>query len=162
VVSQDDDEKLESRPPTITDLSSLCQELNRQGAQYIVIGGMAMIQTGFIRATEDIDLLIESSQGNQAKVRAALMKLPDKAVREVHSEDLDSYTVVRVADEFVVDLMKAAGGIDFDRGRDRVLSVRVEGVEIPFASPALLWEMKQTGREKDRLDLLYLKELLKK
>jgi len=38
--------------------------------------------------------------------------------------------------------------------------VELAGVPIPFASPRLLLRMKQTGREKDALDLLFLRELL--
>ena len=53
-----------------------------------VIGGMAMIQAGFVRGTEDIDLLIEASPENQAAVRKALEILPDKAVTELREGDL--------------------------------------------------------------------------
>jgi hypothetical protein len=38
----------------------------------------------------------------------------------------------------------------------------VDGVEIPFASAELLWKLKQTGNAKNVLDLLFLKELLRK
>jgi len=83
MVAQNDDQKQESRPPTVDDLVGLCRELNARRAEYIVIGGMAMINAGFVRTTETIDLLIESSASNQAKVRQALSVLPDNAVREM-------------------------------------------------------------------------------
>jgi hypothetical protein len=38
----------------------------------------------------------------------------------------------------------------------------VDRVEIPFASAELLWKLKQTGNAKNVLDLLFLKELLRK
>jgi hypothetical protein len=39
----------------------------------------------------------------------------------------------------------------------------IEGVKIPFAGPELLYKLKKfTMREKDKLDLLFLEELLKK
>jgi len=156
MVAQDDDEVLESRPPTLTDLLFLCQELNVQGAQYIVIGGMAMIQAGFVRATEDIDLLVEASPENQEKIKRALMKFPDQAVREIEPDDLDRYAVVRVADEIVVDLMKSACGIEYNAAKESVICSTIQDVTIPFASPELLWRLKQTRREKDQLDLLFL------
>lgn len=53
----DDGKNLESRPPTVEDLIKLCRSLNNEGAKYLVIGGMAVIQAGFVRATADIDLL---------------------------------------------------------------------------------------------------------
>jgi len=149
-----------SRPPILEDLLSLCRELNARKAKYLVIGGMAMIPAGFVRGTEDIDLLIESSAENQAAIRKALEILPDKAVRDLQEGDLERYVVVRVADEIVVDLLLSAGGIGYAEASGGILVVELQGVPIPFASPALLFRMKQTGGEKDALDLLFLKELL--
>ena len=65
------EQSLESRPPTLEDLVALCRSLNAVGAKYVVIGGMAVIQHGFTRTTEDVDLLLESSPENQARVLAA-------------------------------------------------------------------------------------------
>ena len=56
------------RTPEEDDLVKLCAALNAQGARYVVIGGMAMNQQGLLRATEDIDLLLEGSRENQEKV----------------------------------------------------------------------------------------------
>lgn len=83
----------------------------------MVVGGMAVIQAGFVRATEDVDLLIDASHDNVARVRRALMTLPDAAVRDVADDDVENYTVVRVADEIVIDLMKQACGIDYDEAQ---------------------------------------------
>jgi len=160
VVDKNDDTAEESRPPTLNDLLNLCGELNARGAKYVVIGGMAMIQAGFVRGTEDIDLLIESSPGNQAAVRKALEILPDKAVHGLREGDLERYVVVRVADEIVVDLMLSAGGLAYADAQTESTIVEIAGVTIPFASPRLLLRMKQTGREKDALDVLFLRELL--
>jgi len=160
VVHQDDGAGEESRPPTVNDLLSLCRELNGRKAKYVVIGGMAMIQAGFVRGTEDIDLLIDASPENQAAVRKSLEILPDKAVSELREGDLERYVVVRVADEIVVDLLLSAGGVGYTEAQSETTIVDVGGVPIPFASPRLLLRMKQTGREKDALDLLFLRELL--
>lgn len=162
MVVQDDDQEKESRPPSVADLVNLCRELNRHEAKYIVIGGMAIIQAGFVRATEDIDLLIETSPENQQKIRAAMLTLPDKAIREVGPDDLERYAVVKVADEIVVDLMKRACGIEFKDAADSIEHVLIGDVSVPFASPELLWRLKQTMREKDRQDILFLRALLNK
>lgn len=160
--SVDDHANLEPRTPKVSDLVALCRELNQRGAHYIVVGGMAVIQWGFTRATEDIDLLVEMSPNNQAKIIEALETLPDKAAREIRPTDLEEYQVIRVADEFIVDLMAKACGIDFNEASRHIITSEIDGVIIPFASPELLWRMKQTMREKDNLDLVFLKELLKK
>lgn len=157
-----DDEPLEARPPGLSDLVSLCRALNREGARYVVIGGMAIIQAGFVRATEDIDLLIDTSPENLQRVRTALLDLPDRAIREMADDDLLRYAVVRVADEVIVDLMRAACGVEYPEANAMVEVVEIEGVPIPFASPELLWRTKDTMREKDRLDRVFLASLLRK
>ena len=147
---------LESRPPTLADLVKICRHLNTEGAQYMVVGGMAIIQHGYTRATEDVDFLVEDSRANQAKVYKAMECLPDKAIRELGNEDLRDYVVVRVADEIVVDLMTAACGIGYEQAHASMEIVVIDGVPIPFATPELLLRMKQTLREKDALDRLFL------
>lgn len=150
---------LESREPMLGDLCALCRELNARGARYVVIGGFAIRAAGYIRGTVDIDLLMATDPDNEARVFDALATLPDAAVRELAPGEVSRYTVVRVADEIVVDLMKSAGGIDYRAALPEVVTVEVDGVLIPFASPRLLWRMKVvTGREKDAGDILFLRE----
>ena len=64
-----------------------------------------------------------------------------------------------MADEILVDLMRSAGGIEYAEAAEDVVVREVDGVPIPFASPRLLWRMKATThREKDALDLLFLRQ----
>lgn len=156
----DADQAPEARPPLVEDLVSLCRNLNRERARYVVIGGMAVIQAGFGRATNDIDLLIDMSQENQERVRRALMTLPDQAVRDMAQDDLEKYAVVRVADEIVVDLMKSACGIAYEEASRMTDQVEIDDVVIPFANARLLWRTKDTVRDKDRVDRAFLARLL--
>jgi hypothetical protein len=86
--------------------------------------------------------------------------LPDKAVREMENDDLNDYVVIRVGDEITVDLMAAACGIGYEEAMRDAETVTIEGVPIPFASAATLLRMKQTYREKDLVDRLFLERLL--
>jgi hypothetical protein len=144
------------RPPQQADLIIVCRALNDAGARYLVVGGMAIIQHGFLRATEDIDLLIDPDPGNIGKVCEALEVLPDKAIRELEEGDLDRYRVVRVVDDIIIDLMLETCGFSYADSVSETELFEIEGVRIPFASAALLLRMKQTGREKDILDVMYL------
>lgn len=151
----------ESREPTIEDLVKLCRALNDNGARYLVVGGLAIRAAGFIRATMDVDLLIETGAENESRVFLGLMVLPDQAVRELKPGEISEYGVVRVADEIVVDLMKTACGVTYQDAARDVVYHEIEGVRIPFASPKTLWRMKQTVREKDIPDRLFLQKLLR-
>ena len=146
-----------TRPPERSDLLRVCAELNRLGAKYIVIGGLAMNELGLVRVTEDIDLLIEPSGENQQRIREALRVLPERAIDELGpEEDLRDWVVVRVNDEITVDLMTSACAVTYAEAKDDLVVRAIAGVEIPFANRNLMIRLKQGNREKDRIDLEYL------
>lgn len=159
-----DDEPLspleETRPPSPEDLVMLARRLNELGAKYIVVGGFAIITAGFARTTMDIDLLVDISPENDFLVRQALECLPDQAVTELESGEIEKYVVVRVCDEFTVDLMAKACGMSYCDAEPLIEFREFHGVTIPFASPALLWKTKQTYRDKDAVDRSFLRRLL--
>lgn len=151
-------EGLEPRAPTLADLCGLCRALNEREAKYVVVGGFAIRAAGYNRNTVDVDLVVATDPDNERRVFDALATLPDQAVRDLTTGEIDQYVVVRVADEIVVDLMKTAGGIDYAGAAEDVVVHEVDGVSIPFASPRLLWRMKSvTHREKDAADLVFLR-----
>jgi hypothetical protein len=156
--TQPDQPSIEPRPPLEADLVGLCRELNERHAKSVVVGGFAIITAGLPRVTGDIDLMVAVDPENEAKVFSALSTLPDNAVRELKTGELQQYNVIRVADEIIVDLMRSAGGIEYDEAATDVVVRTIQGVPIPFASPRLLWRMKVvTHREKDAGDLVFLR-----
>lgn len=146
-----------SRSPTLADVVALCRRLNAEDARYMVVGGFAVIQHGYMRTTGDIDLLIEDSLENQRRVREALKSLPEQAILELgEDEDLRDWVVLRVSDEVLVDVMTKACAIGYEEAAIGVQIFEIEGVPIPFASPRLLLRMKQTQRAGDEEDRLFL------
>jgi len=150
----------ECREPTLEDVVKLCRALNEAGARYLVVGGFAIRAAGFTRQTMDVDLLVETTLENEARTIQALMTLPDQAVREIKPGEIADYGVVRVADEILVDLMKSGCGVDYATAIQDAVYREIDGGRIPFASPLTLWRMKQTVREKDIPDRLFLRKLL--
>ena len=135
----------------------LCEELNRLGASYIIIGGLAMNNLGLVRTTEDVDILIDPSPENQRRVREALLILPEQAIRELGAdEDLQQWVVTRVNDEITVDLMTEACGVRYEEAKADVQIREVQGVPIPMANRQLMIKLKQSLRPKDQIDLQYL------
>jgi hypothetical protein len=150
-----------TRAPERNDLVVLCRELNRLEAKYIIVGGLAMNALGLIRTTEDIDLLIEESLENQAKIKQALRILPDKAIEELGEEDIRQFIVVRINDEITIDLMVKVCSVDYHEAKTDIEPKLFDGVSIPFANSRLMIKTKQGRREKDEIDLNYLKTLEK-
>lgn len=130
-----------TRVPTGADLVSLARELNRLAVAYVVVGGFAINRLGFVRATEDIDLLIARDRANQALVKQALEILPDRAIRELGDEDIAHWVVVRVNDDITVDLMTEAGGVSYEDAVTGIETEVMDGVAIPFAGAELMLKM---------------------
>jgi predicted nucleotidyltransferase len=150
-----------AREPQIEDLVRICRALNEAGARYVLIGGFAVITHGGGRTTKDIDLLVDASPDNITRVKQALRILEDRAVDEVSETDVSRYTVVRVADEVVVDLMALACGIDYKSASTDAMTVTINDVPIFVASPATLIRTKNTLRPSDAADRQYLEELVR-
>jgi hypothetical protein len=151
-----DDLEQYSRIPTIEDLVALCRSLNAHEVKYVVIGGLAVIHFGYIRATGDIDLLVEDSSENIARLRKALAYLPDGEADQIADTDLSRYRVVRVSGEITVDLIAKACDVTFSTARNHVHYDEIHGVRIPYLKPSLLIQTKLGIRPKDIQDRLFL------
>ena len=154
----DQDDSDYSRAPELEDLLALCQALNAEGVRYALIGGFAVILHGFVRATKDIDLLVDASAENIQRLKRAMAVLPDNAVAQIADDEVEKYQVVRIADEIVVDLLKDACGVDYSRAARGGIEIKVvDGVEIPVGTKELLIETKQTVRPSDATDVQFLR-----
>lgn len=144
--------ELISRDPSLADLVELCRQLYSRGAAFLVVGGFAVRANGYARHTGDIDLLIDTSPENEAKVFAALATLPDGCVRELDPGDVSKYLVVRVADEILVDLMASASGIDYAEASKSITIHEIDGVPDPLCQPGtpLAHEVPNRTRERPR------------
>ena len=150
-----------SRAPELEDLLALCRALHRERVRYLLIGGFAVILHGFVRTTKDIDLLVDPSDDNVQAIKRALAMLPDNAAEDVVPSDVREHTVVRVADEIIVDLMASACGVTYDEAlRHGVEERRVGDVVIPLAGKQVLIRMKDTVRDSDRMDVRFLETRL--
>jgi predicted nucleotidyltransferase len=141
-------------------LVRVCSLLNKHSAKYLIIGGHACILHGLVRTTEDVDLLVEGSEENLAKVIAALSEMEDGTAKELTPRDLLDNVVVKIADEVEVDVSRSAWKISYDDAIDSALHVEIDGVDVPYVDLKTLLASKETPREQDRADVMRLKRLL--
>jgi Nucleotidyl transferase of unknown function (DUF2204) len=149
-----------SKIPTIEDLAILCDNLNRHKVRYVIIGGFAVIHFGYIRATGDIDLLVQDSPDNIENIRKALSYLPDGEVEKIADTDLAKYKIVRVSGEITIDLIGKACDINYDDAKDHILFDEINGVRIPYLKPEFLIKTKMGVRPKDIQDRNFLQQLI--
>lgn len=157
----DDQSDQYSRAPEIEDLKALCSSLNEHGVEYLLIGGFAVILHGYVRATKSIELLVTSTPENIRRIKKALAYLPDNAIALIDDRDVETYTVVRIGDEIVVDLLAKACGVDYSEAKDHREWITVEGVQIPVANKQILIRMKDTVRPSDQSDRQFLERSLR-
>ena len=148
------------RPASLEDLKALIGSLNQQQVEYLLIGGYALFVHGYHRATTDIDLLVPANVESGAKVKAALMMLPDQAAKDLEPEWFTEGENIRVADAFLVDVMLNACGETYDTLKQYAVIVDLEGVPVRTVSLEGLLRTKQTLRDKDVSDRTILERAL--
>ena len=130
---------------------SLLVELSRAGVDYLVAGDVAVCLNGFVRATQDLDLLVEASPANLRRLLACLATFGERFARELSPEDFPMEEgAVRVNEDFTVDL--------FTLMRSRTFA---DFAAVRYLAPESLIELKSaSAREKDRLDVAALREII--
>lgn len=149
--------------------------LDRAGARYVVVGGLAVILHGHIRLTQDLDLVIDLQSGNCARALKALEDIGMKPRLPVAMEDFadprkreewyqnrnmlvfqlwDPGNVQRSIDVFVRE------PIEFEELWRHSVVKDFEGIPIRVAGIGHLITMKTgTGRSRDQEDIEKLRQL---
>jgi len=149
-----------SRPATVEDLKRLLKALHAEDADYLLIGGYALNALGYQRATTDIDLLLPRSAVTGARVKRALLGLPDGVARDLDPAWFEEGDTIRVADEFVIDLMFNACGQTYESLLAHAVTIDLDGVPVRTLDLEGMLKTKQSQREKDRFDRLALERAL--
>jgi hypothetical protein len=138
--------------------------LEREGVDYVLVGGAAVNFHGLVRATEDLDIFVQPSAENVERLRRALRAVfqDDPSIEEISTEDLlGEYPSVRYyppSGEMFLDILTRLGEFaTFDSLE--VQELESNGVKIKIASPrTLYWMKKDTIREIDHSDAARLRE----
>ena len=137
----------------------VCQALNVAGARYLVIGGIACILHGYVRATADVDLLIERSPDNAERVLGGLARTGYGVAREWSARELLARPITVIGDDPAVDIFTLAWTVRYEDAVGGSTSAKVEGVVIPFIGLDDLIATKRTGRLQDAADIEVLEEI---
>jgi len=133
-----------------------------EGVEYVLVGGQAVRLNGYVRATEDIDVLVQPTRDNGEKIIRAMDFLPS-------SKDLDagwfvpapdgSVENIRVADDLLVDLLFAANGETYKSVQPYIRQLVIEGTPVKVLNIDGLIKTKTDFREKDVLDKRVLERI---
>jgi len=142
----------------------IIEAINREGVEYVVVGGVAVNLQGIARSTEDIDIFVRMSQLNVERLRRALKAVyEDPAIDEITLEELQDCSVLRYGtpDDFYIDILVKPR--DFAAYEDvQAEDVEVENVKVHVATvQSLHWMKAGTLRPKDRQDAILLEQIIR-
>jgi len=128
--------------------------------RFIIVGGVAVALNGFIRTTEDVDILIERSPDNIETLLTALGSFGKGHARELVPEDFDETEgAVRVIEEFPLDIFVVMQGNSYHDLIRETSQTEIKGTPVTYLNAAGLIRLKQnSSREKDRIDIAALKD----
>jgi predicted nucleotidyltransferase len=142
----------------VSGFGRILEDLNAAEVEYVLIGGIAMIRHGVVRATRDIDAVFEPTDDNVARIRDLIARWeatrPDGSA--IRSEDIGPGRTIHLATPHGdLDLLsEKVAAIPFARLRGRAEMKKVDGVSAPICSLADLVALKRAaGRERDIADL---------
>lgn len=134
-------------------LATVCGLLNAAGVKYVVVGGFAVALHGVVRATKDIDILIEATRENAERALRALEGLTWGISRELDASEVVTKPITIIGDDPRVDLLTLAWSVRYADAAPKVQKVEIDGVEIPYADLDTLIRTKQTDRFQDKADV---------
>jgi len=140
------------------------ERLARAEIRFVVVGGIAVSLQGYVRLTEDVDILIDREEGNVFRFLSSLADYGEGFAREFCLEDFGpeegALRLIEESEGCQLDIFTVMSGKSyFDLSEDAEV-FKVQGLEVLYASKKSLIELKSnTVREKDQLDVQALKKL---
>lgn len=139
--------------------AQVCEALNRSQAKYLVIGGIACILHGYVRATTDVDILIERTITNAERVLEALATIGYGFAREWAAAEILKRPITVIGDDPAVDVFTVAWKVKYEQAVKRSSVVELDTVSIPLIGIDDLIDTKRTGRLQDAADIEVLEEI---
>jgi len=131
--------------------------LHVHDVRYVVIGGIAAIVHGVPRTTFDVDLLIEASEPNAARLLKALEAAGIGSAALTTPQQLLAHEITIFKDVVRVDVQTSTPGLSFADAWHRRVEREVSGVPYWILSkPDLIAAKRAAGRPKDLEDVRVL------
>jgi hypothetical protein len=132
--------------------------------RFVVVGGVAVALNGFVRMTEDIDLLVDDEPENLQRLLATLTRFGEGFARELKPADFTAeegaIRIVEETESCVIDLFVRMRGLSYMDVAGDAVTFAVAGHPLLHASRRRLIQLKEGSmREKDQLDIAALRRL---
>ncbi|WP_428264154.1 hypothetical protein [Haliangium sp.] len=129
--------------------------------RFLIVGAHALAANGRPRATQDLDIFVEPSEDNAAKLGAALAEFGfGSLARESHRFAQPDRMATLGVPPLRIDIMTSISGVGFARAWDGRIRATLAGHEVGFLGrEELLVNKRASGRPKDLADIALLAEI---
>jgi hypothetical protein len=139
--------------------------LARNGIRFVLVGGVAVAIQGYVRLTEDVDILVDDAAENLDCLLKALAGYGRGFARELSIADFTgeegAIRIVEESEQMQIDIFTVMSGKRFADALADADRFELSGHIISVASKRSLINWKECSpREKDRLDAIALRQLL--
>lgn len=144
--------------PLNRDFLDMLSALSAEDAEYLVVGAYALSVHGLPRATGDLDIWIDRSPENVARVWNALTQFgaPMDTLVPEDLEQPDLVFQIGVAPQRI-DVLTSVDGVEFADAWPNRIETDVAGMSVPVISCAHLVQNKRaSGRPHDLADVAWL------
>jgi hypothetical protein len=142
----------------------LLVRLAEADVKFVLVGGVAVTLHGYVRFTEDVDILVERDLVNVQRLLGSLAGYGEGFARELTPDDFtDDEGAIRIVEETEksqIDIFTRMSGMRYeDLAKDAERFV-LSGHTLLYASKSSLIRLKESSvREKDQLDAAALRRL---
>ncbi|MCP5468033.1 MAG: hypothetical protein H7A32_02050 [Deltaproteobacteria bacterium] len=128
---------------------------------FILVGGLACAFNGYVRPTEDVDILIKRNSANIKRLLKFLSSYEEGYGSELKEEDF-SYEegAIRVIESFPIDIFVVMSGKNFESLESEINYFSLDKIQIPYLSKKALINLKKNSlRDKDKMDVIQLSQI---
>ena len=142
-------------PALARDFKEFLKSLNSNHVEYLLIGGYAVGIYGYVRATNDLDIWVNVSPENAARIDQALRDFGFAAPGLNPELFLERNSVIRMGTPPIrIEIITSISGVQFEPCHSEREMFQIDEILVPVISLARLRENKAaSGRAKDLADL---------
>ena len=143
------------------DYRDMIECLQREGVEFMLVGGYAVALHGWPRMTFDIDFWIMANPQNAAAVIRAL-KAFGAPLMDLKEEDFHKPGMVfQIGTEPQrIDILSAISGVAYEEAASRAVRMEVDGLSLKvIALDDLITNKRASGRPKDMVDAMTLEKM---